>query len=82
MDNEGASRNSDLGRAYALLRGTLGLNICMHGVVRWASGLNGFAESLVTMFQQMPLPVWSVYGFALPVLESLVGFAVLIGFQT
>jgi thiosulfate dehydrogenase [quinone] large subunit len=30
------------------------------------------------------LPAWSVYGFSLtlPVLESLVGFAVLIGFQT
>ena len=35
----------------------LGLNICLHGVVRWASGLRNFAESLLPMFQKTPLRV-------------------------
>jgi thiosulfate dehydrogenase [quinone] large subunit len=78
------SGNKDLEQAYALLRITLGLNICMHGVVRWVAGLSSFAESLVTMFQKIPLPVSLMYGFGftLPVLESLVGCSVLLGFRT
>ena len=35
----------------------LGLNICLHGLVRWASGLRKFAESLLPMFQKTPLRV-------------------------
>jgi thiosulfate dehydrogenase [quinone] large subunit len=66
------------------LRVTLGLNICLHGVVRWFEGLRGFAESLVPMFQKTPLPSWFVYGFgySLPILEAIVGAAVLFGFRT
>jgi thiosulfate dehydrogenase [quinone] large subunit len=69
---------------YALLRVALGLNICLHGVVRWAAGLRDFAESLLPMFQKTPLPAWSVYSFGcvLPIVEALVGFCVLFGFQT
>jgi hypothetical protein len=52
MDNDRTLRGRDLELAYALLRMTIGLNICMHGVVRCASGLNRFAESLVTMFRR------------------------------
>jgi hypothetical protein len=29
----------DVSLAYALLRIALGLNICMHGIVRWTAGL-------------------------------------------
>ena len=38
----------------------------------------------MTMFQKVPLPGWSVYsfGYVLPVLESIIGGAVLLGFQT
>jgi thiosulfate dehydrogenase [quinone] large subunit len=74
----------DATRGYALLRVTLGLNICLHGVVRWLGGLRGFAESLVPMFQKTPLPSWSVYGFGylLPVLEVVVGASVLFGLNT
>jgi hypothetical protein len=32
----------------------LGLNICLHGVVRWTVGLGKFAESLLPMFQDAP----------------------------
>ncbi|MFY9938796.1 MAG: DoxX family protein [Silvibacterium sp.] len=74
----------DAALSYALLRVALGLNICLHGVVRWAAGLRNFAESLLPMFQKTPLPAWSVYSFGcvLPIVEALVGFCVLFGFQT
>ncbi|HEY2471530.1 MAG TPA: DoxX family protein [Terracidiphilus sp.] len=70
--------------SYALLRIALGLNICIHGVVRWSAGLTSFAGSLVGMFQKTPLPAWSVYGFgcALPIVEAIIGTSILLGFQT
>jgi hypothetical protein len=48
----------NIGLSNALLRIALGLNICLHGVVRWSAGLTDFAESLVPMFQKTPLPLW------------------------
>lgn len=77
-------RNQDITRAYVVLRVTLGLNICLHGAVRWTKGLHGFAESLVPLFSKTLLPSWAVYGFGyvLPILEALVGAAVLFGLQT
>ena len=74
----------DAALSYTLLRVALGLNICLHGVVRWAAGLRNLAESLLPMFQKTPLPAWSVYSFGcvLPIVEALVGFCVLFGFQT
>jgi len=46
----------DAALSYALLRVALGLNICLHGVVRWAAGLRNFAESLLPMFQKTLCP--------------------------
>jgi hypothetical protein len=76
------SRNVAL--SYALLRIALGLNICLHGIVRSAAGLRSFAESLLPMFQKTPLPTWSVYsfGYLLPIVEATVGACVLFGFHT
>lgn len=84
MSAESGRWQTDLRRAYAILRLTLGLNICFHGAVRWAAGLGSFAHSLLPMFQKTPLPAWSVYGFglALPVLETAIGAAVAVGFRT
>lgn len=84
MPWEANSWRKDVSRAYALLRFTLGLNICLHGIVRWIAGSGDFAQSLVTMFQKTPLPAWSVYGFgvALPNMEALIGAAVAIGLRT
>ena len=45
-----------IGISYALLRIALGLNICLHGFVRWTAGLRSFAESLLRMFQKTTLP--------------------------
>jgi len=77
-------RNGDITRAYVLLRVTLGLNIFLHGAVRWTKGLHSFAESLVPLFAKTPLPPWSVFdfGYVIPILEALVGAAVLFGLQT
>jgi thiosulfate dehydrogenase [quinone] large subunit len=84
MVQQSDSWQKDVSRAYALLRLTLGLNICVHGVVRWVAGLGSFAQSLVPMFQKTPLPSWSVYGFglALPILEAVVGAVVAAGYRT
>jgi thiosulfate dehydrogenase [quinone] large subunit len=84
MTEEKDLRLRDAALSYALLRVALGLNICLHGVVRWAAGLRNFAESLLPMFQKTPLPAWSVYsfGYVLPIVEALVGACVLFGFQT
>ena len=84
MSEELEPRNWDITRAYVLLRVTLGLNICLHGVVRWTKGLHSFAESLVPLFANTPLPPWSVFdfGYVIPILEALVGAAVLVGLQT
>lgn len=84
MSEELKPWNGDISRAYVLLRVTLGLNICLHGLVRWTKGLHSFAESLVPLFAKTPLPPWSVFdfGYVLPILETLVGAAVLFGLQT
>ena len=70
--------------AFLLLRLTLGLNICMHGVSRLAAGPAAFADSLVPMFQNTALPVWSVhiFGLILPWAETILGFLLFIGFCT
>ena len=70
--------------AFLLLRLTLGLNICMHGVSRIAAGPATFANSLVPMFQTTPLPAWSVhvFGLVLPWSEAILGFLLLIGLWT
>ena len=84
MNNERDQWLKSIGISYALLRIALGLNICLHGFVRWTVGLGSFAESLLRMFQKTPLPGWSVYtfGYVLPIVETLVGASVLFGLQT
>ena len=84
MSNEREQWLKSIGMSYALLRIALGLNICLHGFVRWMMGLGSFAESLLPMFQKTPLSGGSVYtfGYVLPIVETLVGASVLFGFQT
>jgi hypothetical protein len=44
----------NVGLSYALLRIALGLNICLHGLVRWTAGLTSFAGSLFTHVPKDP----------------------------
>jgi thiosulfate dehydrogenase (quinone) large subunit len=69
------SKSTDANVAYCMLRATLGLNICIHGVSRILQGPAVFANSLVGLFQRTPLPVWSVhlFGLALPWIEMILG---------
>jgi thiosulfate dehydrogenase [quinone] large subunit len=74
---------SDRRLAYLLLRLALGINICMHGVVRFPN-IAGFADALVKQFAATPLPAFLVRPFAigLTIEETLVGFLLLIGLWT
>jgi thiosulfate dehydrogenase [quinone] large subunit len=67
-----------------LLSIALDLNICIHGMTRWAAGLGSIVEFLLPMFQKTPLLTWSVYsfGYVLPIVEATVGACVLFSFQT
>jgi thiosulfate dehydrogenase (quinone) large subunit len=80
----GKSRRYGPALAFLLLRLTLGLNICMHGVSRFAVGPAAFADSLAPMFQKTPLPAWSVhlFGLILPWTEAILGFLLFIGLFT
>jgi thiosulfate dehydrogenase (quinone) large subunit len=84
MDLDLSMLENNVSVAYALLRVALGLDIFLHGVVRWAGGLRHFADPLVIAFQKTPLPHWSVldFGYVLPIIEAVLGAAILIGFQT
>ncbi|MGB6691913.1 MAG: DoxX family protein [Terracidiphilus sp.] len=84
MNSPRRSRRCGPALAFLLLRLTLGLNICMHGVSRIAAGPATFANSLVPMFQNTPLPNWSVhvFGLILPWAEAILGFLLLVGFCT
>jgi thiosulfate dehydrogenase (quinone) large subunit len=69
--------------AYAMLRFTLGLCILMHGLVRLPH-LSTFADSIVKLFMNTPLPEFTVRLFALSLvfLETAVGLLVLLGLCT
>jgi thiosulfate dehydrogenase [quinone] large subunit len=70
--------------AYFLLRATLGLNICLHGVSRILAGTSHFASSLVPGFEKTFLPTAFVYSFglALPWFEGAFGLLLLLGLAT
>lgn len=83
MDSSGFSSGNDRALAYALLRGTLGLNILMHGLMRILTGPAAFAGNLGKMFQQTPLAPWQVhaFGLALPWIETVLGLMLFLGFR-
>jgi thiosulfate dehydrogenase [quinone] large subunit len=69
--------------AYLLLRFTLGLSILMHGLVRLPH-LSAFADGLVKLFAETPLPAVVVRPFALGLVfvEAIVGVLILVGWWT
>jgi hypothetical protein len=69
--------------AYLVLRCTLGLSVFMHGLVRLPH-LRAFANGLVKLFGDTPLPALLVRPFALVLVfvEAIVGLLVLLGLWT
>ncbi len=69
--------------AYLILRLGLGLNILFHGIVRLQNG-EGFKDSLEKEFENTFLPqaLLKVFGFILPILETIIGFFLSIGLFT
>jgi len=56
----------------------------MHGISRLMAGPAQFAAKTTTQFSHTPLPSWIVWPFAiaLPPIEGLLGFLLLIGLRT
>jgi len=75
---------SDASIAYAILRVTLGVNICLRGVVRIAHGPTAFAQGMVKQMEATVLSPSLVYAFAstLVWVESAVGLLLIFGLQT
>src|SRR5258708_38266295 len=69
--------------AYLMLRFTLGLSILMHGLVRLPH-LSAFADGLVKLFAETPLPAAMVrpFGVSLVPIETIVGLLILVGLWT
>src|SRR5271168_4312420 len=70
--------------AYLVLRLALGLNIFMHGAVRFGSNYPKFIEWTAQQFAGSPLPEWSVSAFShcIPVLEFGIGLLLILGLAT
>jgi len=65
--------------AHAILRVTLGLNICLHGVQRFPH-LNGFAGGVIKQFAGiLPSALVTPYAYGLPFAEALVGLLLILG---
>jgi len=76
---------SDMAIAYAILRLTFGVNLCFRGVVRiTVNGLDQFAGGLTAMFEPTWFPAIAVSSFAhvLPIVETLMGLALIVGLFT
>jgi thiosulfate dehydrogenase (quinone) large subunit len=84
MSLQNTAKDSNLSVAYLLLRATLGVNICLHGVARILSGQAHFVSALMEQFHAAPLPHSLVvaFGYALPWAEAAIGLLVLIGLFT
>ena len=86
MDSHVATdQRSDAAIAYALFRLTFGVNIMMRGIVRIALGLPAFQGYMLGQFKDVPvMPPAFLTSFAsvLPFVETLIGFLILVGFQT
>jgi thiosulfate dehydrogenase [quinone] large subunit len=75
---------SDASIAYAILRLTFGLNICLRGVVRIANGTDVFAADLLKQLQATVLPTFAIqsFGLVLPWVEATIGLLIIVGLQT
>ena len=70
--------------SYFIIRVALGLNIFLHGAVRFRQGRHAFAEALCREFSDtsLPQPWVRQIGMMLPVVEWLLGILLLLGLFT
>jgi thiosulfate dehydrogenase [quinone] large subunit len=65
--------------AHAILRVTLGINICLHGAQRFGH-LSGFAGGVIKQFSGvLPSALVTPYAYALPFVEAIVGLLLIAG---
>lgn len=76
--------NANIITAYTILRCSLGLNIFLHGWVRWYKGRAVFAVDLAREFEGTPLsnPLVKQFGLLLPIVETLLGMLLMFGWLT
>lgn len=69
--------------AYLFARTTLGINLFIHGLVRIPK-LSRFAEGVIKGFEASMLPDWliSPFVYAIPFIELIAGFCILLGILT
>jgi thiosulfate dehydrogenase [quinone] large subunit len=81
---QGGMRIADKSWAYVLLRVAFGVNFAVHGFIRIYSGIGAFAVTTAEHMAKSPLPHGFVYGFAyvIPVIEALLGVALIFGVLT
>jgi thiosulfate dehydrogenase [quinone] large subunit len=70
--------------AYALLRVSLGINFFGHGFFRILSGIPAFAHTTADHLSKSPIPYSVTLGFAyaIPIIELLLGLALIAGLFT
>lgn len=70
--------------AYAIFRLTLGLDIFMHGAMRFVTGVGAWETNQAKAFEGTILPLALVHGFllSLPILEIIIGALTIIGLYT
>lgn len=69
--------------AVFLLRLVTGINFFMHGAVRVFGDYSGFANGMADNFSETFLPGFSVrlLGYAIPILELIIGIILITGFK-
>ncbi|WP_413580816.1 DoxX family membrane protein [Bdellovibrio sp. HCB288] len=70
--------------AVSILRIALGINIFLHGVVRFGANYSKFITWITDTFKDAPLPQWSVvaFAYAIPPLEAAIGLLLILGLFT
>lgn len=70
--------------AYVTFRVCFGIDIFLHGVLRFGGNYQKFIDGTMQRFVDSPLPPWSVNIFAhiIPIVEAPIGFCLIIGLWT
>lgn len=79
-----SSPESNRTLAFALLRLVVGVNLFVHGLVRFVTGWGAFVDGLEKSFLDTPLPLWMVRPMAwvIPPVELVLGALLIVGLRT